>query len=122
MKTLWKNSGIKWRMIRLLVFGWIVPLAAATVLVTVVMSVRLSKQMRETVTNSLSKVASLIGAGFDECNKASRDATYLGVVQEAYNEYLNTYDEQKLYNDITVFLTGQYRYNKRSDCVMLIFT
>ena len=122
MKTLWKNSGIKWRMIRLLVFGWIVPLAAATVLVTVVMSVRLSKQMRETVTNSLSKVASLIEAGFDECNKASRDATYLGVVQEAYNEYLNTYDEQKLYNDITVFLTGQYRYNKRSDCVMLIFT
>ena len=122
MKTLWKNSGIKWRMIRLLVFGWIVPLAAATVLVTVVMSVRLSKQMRETVTNSLSKVASLIGAGFDECNKASRDATYLGVMQEAYNEYLNTYDEQKLYNDITVFLTGQYRYNKRSDCVMLIFT
>ncbi|MCR5427635.1 MAG: hypothetical protein K6F16_01430, partial [Lachnospiraceae bacterium] len=109
-------------MIRLLVFGWIVPLTVATVLVTVVMSARLSKQMRETVTNSLSKVASLIEAGFEECNKASRDATYLGVIQEAYNEYLQTYDEQKLYNDITVFLTGQYRYNQRSDCVMLIFT
>ena len=122
MKGIWKNSGIKWRMIRLLVFGWIVPLTAATVLVTVVMSARLSKQMRETVTNSLSKVASLIEAGFEECNKASRDATYLGVIQEAYNEYLQTYDEQKLYNEITVFLTGQYRYNQRSDCVMLIFT
>ena len=121
MKGIFKNSGIKWRMIRLLVFGWIVPLAAATVLVTVVMSARLAKQMRETVTTSLSKVASLIEAGFDECNKASRNATYLGVVWDAYNEYLTTFDEQKLYNDITVFLSGQYRYNSRTDCVMIVF-
>ena len=62
MKGIWHNSGIKWKMIRLLLFGWIVPLASATVLVTAVMSARLAKQMRETVTNSLSKVSSLIGA------------------------------------------------------------
>ena len=116
------GSGIKWRMIRLLIFGWVVPMVAVTVLVTVVMSARLDRQMKETVTNSLSKVASLIESGFEECNKASRNATYMGVIQDAYNEYNTTKDEQKLFSDITLHLTQQYRYNKKTESVSLFFT
>ncbi len=117
-----QNSGIKWKMIRVLVFGWILPMAIVMILVTVFMSGRIDSQMKETVTNSLSKVASLIESGFEECNKESRNATYLGIVQENYNDYLLSGDKQKLYNDVTVYLSGQYRYNKRTESVMLFFT
>ena len=116
------GTGIKWRMIRLLVLCWIVPIGIASFLVSFVMSRRLSGQMQETVTNSLSNVANIIESSFDECHKESRNATYLGVVYDAYNSYLGSGDEQKLYSDITMYLTGQYRYNKRTNSVMLFFT
>jgi two-component system sensor histidine kinase YesM len=122
MAKIKRNTGIKWRMIRLLVLCWLVPIAIASFLVSFVMSRRLSGQMQETVTNSLSKVANIIETGFEECHKESRNATYLGVVYDAYNDYLNDSDEQKLYSDITLYLTGQYRYNKRTNSVMLFFT
>ncbi|MBP5152873.1 MAG: sensor histidine kinase [Lachnospiraceae bacterium] len=121
MKATGRGSEIKWRMIRLLIFGWLLPMALACVVVSLVMSSRMTEQMKKTATNSLSKVVSLIGSNFEETHKESRNATYLGVISSAYNDYLTDRDEQKLYTDITLYLTGQYRYNKKTDSVMLFF-
>ncbi|MCR4728658.1 MAG: sensor histidine kinase [Lachnospiraceae bacterium] len=120
---IWGHGGeIKWRMIRLLILSWLVPIALASVIVSVVMSGRLTEQTKKTATNSLSEVASLIGSKFNEIHKESRNATYLGVISEAYGNYLTDNDEQKLYTEITMFLSGQYRYNTNTDSVMLFFT
>ncbi len=113
---------IKWRMIRLLVLGWLVPIALASLIVSLVMSQRLTRLMEKTASNSLSKAVSLIDSNFEECHKESRNATYLGVISSAYGDYIKDGDAQKLYTELTMFLTGQYRYNKNTDSVMLFFT
>lgn len=121
MMKWWRNTAIKWRMFTLLVLCWLIPIAIASVTVSVVVSQRMENQMLETVTTSMNRVVKVIDTEIENCKNESRNATYLGVIAEKYNEYLDSGDAQKLYSDMNMYLAAQYRFNSSSKSVVVFF-
>ncbi|WP_024865205.1 sensor histidine kinase [Butyrivibrio sp. FCS014] len=113
---------LKWQMLRFLAIGWLVPLTAIVLLFLVVVTGRLDRQSERTITTSMEKAAEICILRLSDCIDASKNASYLPYVRDAWNAYEKSGDEGKLYNDVTVFLAEQYKYNPSFDMTVLIFT
>ncbi|MCR5155189.1 MAG: histidine kinase [Butyrivibrio sp.] len=113
---------LKWQMLRFLAIGWLVPLTAIVLLFLVVVTGRLDRQSERTITTSMEKAAEICILRLSDCIDASKNASYLPYVRDAWNAYGKSGDEGKLYNDVTVFLAEQYKYNPSFDMTVLIFT
>ncbi len=109
-------------MLRFLAIGWLVPLTAIVLLFLVVVTGRLDRQSERTITTSMEKAAEICILRLSDCIDASKNASYLPYVRDAWNAYGKSGDEGKLYNDVTVFLAEQYKYNPSFDMTVLIFT
>jgi two-component system sensor histidine kinase YesM len=121
MKKQGKVRELRVKMVSLLVFGWILPIVILSSIVYSVMSVRLDGQLKENVTSSATKVIENIDLQLDMLMNSSRNATYMDVVSEGYEDYLEDGDAQKLYDTMTVYIAQQYRYNKNTDATILFF-
>lgn len=122
MKKRWQEIELKWRMIILLVLGWLIPIVLASIIVSVVVSTKLSSQMSENVSASMSKAVSTIDAQLETVRRSSRNATYFNVIREQYLEYKGSRDSQKLYEEISLYLAQQYRYDPALTSAMVFFT
>lgn len=116
------RNTLKWQMLRLIVLGWFVPLTAIIVLFLLVVAGRIDAQSRRTITTSMEKAAEICILRLSDCIDASKDASYLPTIREAYTQYRRTGDGGRLYNDVTVFLAEQYKYNPSFDMTVLFFT
>ena len=113
---------LKWQMLRFLALGWIIPLTAIVLLFLVVVTGRLDRQSERTITTSMEKAAEICILRLSDCIDASKNASYLPYVRDAWNAYEKSGDAGKLYNEVTVFLAEQYKYNPSFDMTVLIFT
>ncbi|MBR1670200.1 MAG: histidine kinase [Butyrivibrio sp.] len=116
-----RRNTLKWQMLRLMALGWFVPLTAIIVLFLLVVAGRIDSQSRRTITTSMEKAAEICILRLLDCIDSSKDASYLPTVRESYQEYKKSGDSGKLYNDITVFLAEQYKYNPSFDLTVLLF-
>ncbi len=116
-----KNS-LKWQMLRLMALGWFVPLTAIVLLFLVVVSGRIDSQSERTITTSMKKAAEISILRLSDCIDASKDASYLPYIGDAWSSYLRDRDSGKLYNNVTSFLSEQYKYDPSFDITVLIFT
>ena len=113
---------LKWQMLRLLALGWLLPLTAIVLLFLVVVTGRLDRQSQRTITTSMEKAAEICILRLSDCIDASKNASYLPYIRDAWNAYEKSGDAGKLYNEVTVFLAEQYKYNPSFDMTVLIFT
>ena len=109
-------------MLRLLVLGWFVPLTAIVLLFLVVVTGRLDRQSERTITTSMENAAEICILRLSDCIDASKNASYLPYIRDSWSNYVKSGDEGKLYNEVTVFLAEQYKYNPSFDMTVLIFT
>jgi sensor histidine kinase YesM len=113
---------LKWQMLRLLALGWLIPLTAIVLLFLVVVTGRLDRQSQRTITTSMEKAAEISILRLSDCIDASKNASYLPYIRDYWTAYEKSGDSGKLYNDVTVFLAEQYKYNPSFDMTVLIFT
>lgn len=110
------------QILRLIGLGWFVPLTAIIAIFLLVVAGRIEAQSQRTITTSMEKAAEICILRLSDCIDASKNASYLPTIREAYNQYVRTGDEGRLYNDVTVFLAEQYKYNPSFDMTVLYFT
>ena len=113
---------LKWQILRLMVLGWFLPLTAAILLFLLVVAGRIDTQSMRIITTSMENAAKISVLRISDCVDASKDASYLPNIKDSYNEYIKSGDRGKLYNNVTVFLAEQYKYNPCFDMTVLIFT
>ncbi len=116
-----KNS-LKWQMLRLMALGWFVPLTAIVLLFLLVVSGRIDSQSERTITTSMKKAAEISILRLSDCIDASKDASYLPYIGDAWASYRKDGDYGKLYTNVTSFLSEQYKYDPSFDITVLIFT
>jgi sensor histidine kinase YesM len=116
-----RRNSLKWQMIRLLALGWFIPLIAIVLLFLLVVSGRIDRQSERTITTSMKKAAEISILRLSDCIDASKDASYLPYIGDAWNAYHKNGDSGKLYNDVTTFLSAQYKYDPSFDITVLVF-
>ena len=117
-----KRNTLKWQMLRVIVLGWFVPLTAIILLFLLVVAGRIDATSSRTITTSMEKAAEICILRLSDCIDASKDASYLPTIRESYNKFKRTGDKGPLYNEVTVFLAEQYKYNPSFDMTVLFFT
>ncbi|MBA4698147.1 MAG: histidine kinase [Ruminococcus sp.] len=117
-----KEVSLKWSMMRTLILCWVIPLTLLTILVINFVYHNLNKQTEQTIVNSMEKAVETCLSRMQDAITASKNASYLPTVREVYIKHQSGYSKQKTYEDITLFLNQQYRFDNRFRSTMLIFT
>lgn len=117
-----KRRQLKWSMITMLTVGWFIPLLILSVTVFFFVDYQINKQLEKTIVTSSDKVVEICQMRIDDAVAASKSASYLPTIRECYGRYLTDHDENKLKQDVALFLTQQYRYNTDINMTALYFT
>ncbi len=117
-----KHRPLKWSMILMLFFGWFLPLIVMMIIIGNIVSASVNRQIISTVEASGEKAIEICALRLEDCVTASKNASYLPTIKKANQDYKKTGDRQKLYNDITLFLKQQYKYNENFKSAELFFT
>lgn len=113
---------LKWSMIILMLCCWLIPIVLICGIMLFVTTGKLNAQVSNTVCSSANKAVQNIDMQLDECVNASRNASYFSTISDSYEEYRQTHEQQKLYDNMTLYLAQQYRYIKNANCTILFFT
>ena len=116
-----KNKELRWRMTRILVLGWLLPLMLLSISMLLLVANKNSKQIEETILVSSKKAVESCNSKINEAIVASRNASYLSTIKNSYYQYLEDGNTRELYTDVTQFLNQQYKYNDMIRSTMLYF-
>lgn len=116
-----KKKPLKWSMICMLVFGWLLPLLALTLGILYFASSMMKLQVERTIQISADKAIEICQLQLNEVVTASKTASYNHVVRDSYKQYQEDQKGSKLYTQVTSFLDQQYKYDATFLCTMLFF-
>lgn len=106
-----KRRQLKWSMIAMLTVSWFIPLLILSVAVFFFVEAKINHQMENTIVTSADKVVEVCQLRIDNVVRASKSASYLPVIRESWQEYLESGNKYKLRVDVELFMTQQYRYD-----------
>ncbi len=106
----------------MLLLGWLLPLMVIALLTLSVVSSMLSRQIEKTIVSSTDKALEICVIKLDEIWTASKYASYDTTIRDAYYQFKENGDEQKLYSETTYFLNQQYKYDSSMLCTMVFLT
>ena len=93
-----------------------------TLAILLILTGSLNRSGRNTAQNSMHKAAEILGMRLNDCELASKNASYLPVISESYRTYLADGDRKDLNESVTTFLKQQYRFHTMLKDAVLIFT
>ncbi len=93
-----------------------------TLAILLILTGSLNRSVRNTAQNSMHKAAEILGMRLNDCELASKNASYLPVISESYRTYLADGDRKDLNESVTTFLKQQYRFHTMLKDAVLIFT
>ncbi|CUX26660.1 Sensor histidine kinase YehU [Clostridium sp. C105KSO13] len=125
-KIVGRKYPLKWNMIMMLVVGWLLPLTLASYVMFFYISDKIKAHLEENISVSAEKAVQICEMNFSDAVGASRNASYLNVIRDAYTEYKAGGEsigqrKRQLYNTVTDFLNDQYRYNTSFLTTMVYF-
>lgn len=116
-----KKVKLIYTMSGMIILCWLIPLLVFTYVLLYFMTGSINAQIERTITASADKAIEISTMQMEEVVAASRDASYMPTVKESYEKYLENSNEQDIYNEVTLFLTQQYKYNKNIKSTLLYF-
>ncbi len=117
-----KRRQLKWSMITILAVGWFMPLVILSVIIFCIVENQINRQLEKTIVASADRVVEICQMRINDVIVASKLSSYLPVVRNSYNSYLESRDEGKLKQEIEIFMSQQYRYNSCINMTALYFT
>ena len=124
MKTKEKNRkrrSLLWRMLFLLLFGWFLPLLLTNGILSKMATEKIHAQVERSVTTSLEKATEILELQLAESETASKNASYLNVIREAYLTYQDGGSRRDFQTTVFTFLEQQYMFNQNCRSVNLVF-
>jgi two-component system sensor histidine kinase YesM len=116
-----KKISLKWSMISMLVFCWLVPLMVIGIGLLVFMTNVISKQVEKDIRISTDKAAEICEMQLGEVLNVSKIASYNPTVWDSYQTWQREGGDMELYNSIYGFLEQNYKYDRNFLCTMIFF-
>lgn len=116
-----KRRSLLWRMLFLLLFGWFLPLLLTNGILSKMATEKIHAQVERSVTTSLEKATEILELQLAESETASKNASYLNVIREAYLTYQDGGSRRDFQTTVFTFLEQQYMFNQNCRSVNLVF-
>lgn len=105
----------------MLLFGWFLPLLLTNGIMSNMAARKVHTQIERSVTSSMEKAAEIMELQLAESETASKNASYLNVIREAYLAYIAGGSRRDFQTTVFTFLEQQYMFNKNCQSVNLVF-
>ncbi len=129
MKEFWKKifsvrnrADARTNMAKIILIGWFLPLALFTAALLLVLTGYMNRAAKNTALASAQKATEILKLRLNDCELASKNASYLPVILNSYRDYLADGDRKNLSESVTTFLKQQYRYDSNLKDAVLVFT
>ena len=109
-------------MAKIILLGWFLPLALFTGALLLVLTGYMNRAAKNTALASAQKATEILSLRLNDCELASKNASYLPVIMNSYRTYLTDGDKKDLSESVTTFLKQQYRYDPNLKDAVLVFT
>ena len=116
-----KRKSLLWSMLFLLLFGWFLPLLLTNGIMSNMATQKVHTQIERSVTTSMEKAAEIMELQLAESETASKNASYLNVIREAYLTYQDGGSRRDFQTTVFTFLEQQYMFNQNCRSVNLVF-
>lgn len=116
-----RRKSLLWSMLFLLLFGWFLPLLLTNGIMSIMATRKVHTQIDRSVTSSMEKAAEIMELQLAESETASKNASYLNVIREAYLTYQNGGNRRDFQTTVFTFLEQQYMFHKNCQAVNLVF-
>lgn len=116
------KKSLKWSMITLLTFCWLLPLAVIAYVIFYVAADKINLQTERTIVLSADNAIKICEMRMDAAVEASKSASYLPSVKESYAEYQRDGNLLALRKRINLFLEQHYCYDDSLLYTSLFFT
>ncbi len=113
---------LKWHMIKMLLLCWVLPVVLVIAAGAMQLHESIIDQSKERLQLSINSASQLATMRIDAALDASRAASYIGTVREAWSAYQNSTDKMRLYETTRLFLEQQYQYDEKFSSTILFFT
>ena len=94
-------------MVRRLLFGWFFPLLMLILMMILVITGNLYRQVEHTIQASMEKTADIMQIQLKDCETASKNASYMGEIFKLYTAYLKDEDQDTFEKYTGRFLSQQ---------------
>ena len=121
MEKLGNRKSLRWKMVRMLLFGWLLPLLVFTLGMIFSVSSMIKNQIEKTIVVSADKAVEICDMQLQEMVLLSKNASYNSTIRNSYMKYLRQGESIQDKKQINNFLAQQYKYDVRILCTMLFF-
>lgn len=115
-----QKKSLRWSMVRRLLFGWFFPLLMLILMMILVITGNLYRQVEHTIQASMEKTADIMQIQLKDCETASKNASYMGEIFKLYTAYLKDEDQDTFEKYTGRFLSQQYAYNDNCKSAHLV--
>ena len=118
------RKSLRWSMVRRLLFGSFFPLFMLVFIIVFFVSVNNHKQIEQTIMTSLEKSVQIMRMQLKDCETASKNASYIPTIAEAYEDYLKDERQNIFGKKAENFLKQQYAWHdncRTGELIMLDF-
>lgn len=105
--------GLRQGMLGIILLCWVLPVVLIVTLGGVYILDSMTRQYRSDMMRSAQSAAAITGRNLDSMIAASRKASYIATMGNAWASYTKTGDYVTFYNEMQTFLTQQYRYDDK---------
>lgn len=116
-----ERKTLQWRMIRMLLIGWLLPLFLLTLIISMFITTKVDRQIERATMESVGKAAEIMKVQLEVCEKTSKDASYRKAIYGAYKNYAIDGDENIFREQVLAFLRQQYQFDSYCKTAVLIF-
>ena len=116
-----RRKSLLWSMLFLLLFGWFLPLLLTNGIMSIMATRKVHTQIDRSVTTSMEKAVEIMELQLAESETASKNASYLNVIREAYLTYQDGGNRRDFQTTVFTFLEQQYMFHKNCQAVNLVF-
>ena len=108
-----RQLGLRQGMLGIILLCWVLPVVLIVTLGGVYILDSMTRQYRSDMMRSAQSAAAITGRTLDSMIAASRKASYIATMGNAWASYTKTGDYVTFYNEMQTFLTQQYRYDDK---------
>lgn len=116
-----RRKSLLWSMLFLLLFGWFLPLLLTNGIMSIMATRKVHTQIDRSVTTSMEKAVEIMELQLAESETASKNASYLNVIREAYLTYQDGGNRRDFQTTVFTFLEQQYMFHKNCQAVNMVF-
>ncbi len=116
-----ERKSLRSSMVRMLLFGWFFPLLILIFMMSFLVTSKINDQIERAIITSTDKAAEILKIQLEASETASKNASYLSVIRNAYDTYRVDENRRDFQEKVLTFLNQQYRFDSNCRAAVLIF-